>query len=301
MKDVAKSAGVSVATVSYVINNNSRESIPEDTKKRVMDAITELNYIPDLAARALTRKKSGLIGIFIMSMQEESLPWKKNFYAEFIDELIKALYDIGYHVIVEHLNPAKGKLDIIYERALDGAFLLDINEQFIYSTTNIFKVPIILIDSYVEDTLFHKVLADYDLALHESKNILKEDDPFIVLDSMTNKTLIDKLCKLNGFKEDNIFVADNITNLFNFLDSNKQRKGIIFNEFLAILAQDYLSPEQVVVICSSGNEYLLTNYKYKLSFNNKEKAAMAANIIVDYINKHYYSDKFSFVKPSFVK
>ena len=300
MRDVAKSAGVSVATVSYVLNNNDRESISEETKKRVMEAIADLNYIPDLAARALSRKKSGLIGIFIMSNRHESLPWKKCFYSEFVNELIKALYDIGYHVIVEYLDPSKCKLDIIYERALDGAFLLDISEQFIYSTTNIFKVPIVLVDSYIEDTLFHKILADYDSAMDESMNILKEDDPFIVLDSIASKTLIDKFCKSNSFNEENIFVANNAVGLYKFLESNKLKKGIIFNEFLAILAQDYLSPEQVVVICSSGNEYLLTNYKYKLSFNNKEKAAMATSIIIDYINKDYHSDKFSYVKPALV-
>ncbi len=297
MRDVAKAAGVSVATVSYVINNNDKESILEDTKKRVIKAIDELNYIPDLTARALSRKKSGLVGIFIMDNHAEPLPWKKCSYSEFISELIKILYDIGYHAIVEHLDPSNCKLDIIYERALDGVFILGISEQYIYNTTNIFKVPIILVDSYIEDTLFHKVLADYETAISEGMKILGEKEPFIVVDSANSKVLIDKLCQSNKLQEKNIHVISTEEDLYRCLKNNNHRKGIIFNEFLAILAQNHIAAEQLAVICLSGNEYLLSNYKYKLFFNNKEKAALAAEIMIDYINKDYHSNKYSFVKP----
>ena len=55
--DVAKRAGVSVATVSYVMNGrkNGRSRIPDATKQLVLDSARELNYLPNLAARDLRR------------------------------------------------------------------------------------------------------------------------------------------------------------------------------------------------------------------------------------------------------
>lgn len=62
-EDVARLAGVSVATVSYVMNGrkNGRSRIPDATKQMVLDAARELNYLPNLAARDLRRGKTDRI------------------------------------------------------------------------------------------------------------------------------------------------------------------------------------------------------------------------------------------------
>src|SRR5205085_11627680 len=51
--DVARAAGVSRTTVSYVLNNTAHQKIPEDTRQRVLDAAARLAYAPSAAARAL--------------------------------------------------------------------------------------------------------------------------------------------------------------------------------------------------------------------------------------------------------
>src|SRR5215813_10516970 len=62
--DVARRAGVSQATVSYVLNNNTAIAVPADTRQRIQDAIRDLGYIPDRAARSLrTRKTYTIAGI----------------------------------------------------------------------------------------------------------------------------------------------------------------------------------------------------------------------------------------------
>jgi DNA-binding LacI/PurR family transcriptional regulator len=53
--DVARAAGVSKTTVSYVLNDTPRQSIPHETRQRVLDAVNRLNYTPLSAARALRR------------------------------------------------------------------------------------------------------------------------------------------------------------------------------------------------------------------------------------------------------
>lgn len=62
MKAVAKQAGVSQTTVSYVINGVTSANIPEETRQRVRDAIKELGYHPHAAAREMRTNRSHLIG-----------------------------------------------------------------------------------------------------------------------------------------------------------------------------------------------------------------------------------------------
>ena len=60
-KDVALKAGVSQATVSYVMNNDPRQSIPEETRIKVMDAARKLDYQPYAPARSLRLGKSKIL------------------------------------------------------------------------------------------------------------------------------------------------------------------------------------------------------------------------------------------------
>lgn len=64
--DVAKKAGVSVATVSRVVNGNY--PVKEDTKQRVRAAIDELQYVPNIQARELNMKRSSSIGVVVPSL-----------------------------------------------------------------------------------------------------------------------------------------------------------------------------------------------------------------------------------------
>ncbi|MFD0713757.1 LacI family DNA-binding transcriptional regulator [Paenibacillus sp. GCM10027626] len=64
--DVAKHAGVSVAVVSYVVNNKS--NVKEATRQKVLQAIAELGYNPNLTARSLKTKKTGQFGVLFHNL-----------------------------------------------------------------------------------------------------------------------------------------------------------------------------------------------------------------------------------------
>ena len=63
IKDVAKVAGVSATTVSYVLNNNENQTISEETKERVLSAAQELRYVPNYAARIMKNSESHCVGV----------------------------------------------------------------------------------------------------------------------------------------------------------------------------------------------------------------------------------------------
>lgn len=63
LKDIATAAGVTTATVSYVINDTPGQSITDETRERVLRVAHELRYVPNSAARALRRNRSGCVGV----------------------------------------------------------------------------------------------------------------------------------------------------------------------------------------------------------------------------------------------
>ena len=69
LKDVAREAGLSVGTVSRVLNN--RGYISEETRQSVSQAMKKLNYQPNEMARALSRSRSSMIGVIVPSISEE--------------------------------------------------------------------------------------------------------------------------------------------------------------------------------------------------------------------------------------
>ncbi|WP_026532930.1 LacI family DNA-binding transcriptional regulator [Arthrobacter sp. H41] len=92
LRDVALAAGVSIKTVSNVINDY--EHIRADTKRRVLEAITELGYSPNLSARSLRSGRTGVIGLAVPEL-------KLSYFAELADSIIKAAERRGLKVLIE--------------------------------------------------------------------------------------------------------------------------------------------------------------------------------------------------------
>ena len=91
-KEVAERANVSVAVVSYVVNDGPRPVSPE-TRLKVERAIEELGYYPNELARSLSRKQTAMIGLIIPSLINPV-------YAEIADSLTRYCATEGYRVIL---------------------------------------------------------------------------------------------------------------------------------------------------------------------------------------------------------
>jgi len=98
LHDVARRAGVSFKTVSNVINDYPH--VRESTRKKVIDAIRELDYRPNLAARQLRLGRSGVIGVAVPELR---LPY----FAELTAEVIEAAERRGLVVVTEQTNSSR--------------------------------------------------------------------------------------------------------------------------------------------------------------------------------------------------
>ncbi len=119
IKDVAKKAHVSVATVSRVINQKGY--VNEETKNMVLDAIQELNYVPNELARSLFQKKSSIIAVLV--------PHLTNYYFADILQIIEdEIIEKDYRLMVCNIHSIKEKEDkylkIFDQYNVDGLILI---------------------------------------------------------------------------------------------------------------------------------------------------------------------------------
>lgn len=90
IKEVAATAGVSLITVSRVVNDP--EKVKPATRKRVQDAMDALNYYPNHVARAIRSKCSRIVDVFIPSSIDLSNPFVMHFIAGISETLSKHMY-----------------------------------------------------------------------------------------------------------------------------------------------------------------------------------------------------------------
>lgn len=95
MHDVARVAGVSIKTVSNVVNDYPH--VRPATRSRVQAAIEELAYRPNLSARGLRSGRTGVIGLAVPALRE-------NYFAELADHIIRLAETRGVGVVVEQTN-----------------------------------------------------------------------------------------------------------------------------------------------------------------------------------------------------
>ena len=156
IRDVAKEANVSVATISYVLNG--KESISEETRDRVKAAIQKLDYVPDLNARSLSQKNSKLIGVVLPQTEPGSRLMLTNpFYSEIVSSIEYSARVNGYHLLITGTDADADYLKLAMERKLDGIVIIGMYPDQFYNELKKSRIPIVLVDSYCDDHYFHSV------------------------------------------------------------------------------------------------------------------------------------------------
>lgn len=151
MKDVAKLAGVSVGTVSRVINQE--QGIKEITSKKVQQAIDELGYIPDVYARGMKKNKTETIALIVPSV------WHP-FFGEFAFHVEVELSKKGYKLLLCNISGPKRELDYItmlQQNKVDGIIAITYSPIEDYLSSNI---PFVSIDRTYEDKAIACVSSD---------------------------------------------------------------------------------------------------------------------------------------------
>jgi LacI family transcriptional regulator len=176
IKDVAKRAGFSLSTVSFVINNTKGQTIPEHTRNKIMKAVEELEYKPNFMARSMRTKLSNTIGIVT------AYNVKHIYFLEMIDGIMEAAQTQGFGITL-----CKGTTDsqdnssfvrYFEDNRIDGILFISsahsgdtLNENKYIETFKKHRIPYVVIygstsdkdTSYVNIDFFQN---SYDACLH---------------------------------------------------------------------------------------------------------------------------------------
>lgn len=196
--DVARQAGVSMATVSRVVNGNN--NVKETTRKKVMAVIDKLHYRPNAVARGLASKKSTTIGVIIPSMTDL-------LYAN----LAKGIDDVAsmykYNILLTSLN--KG---IVSEQQLFNELLAKQVDGIIYMGESVSpelhkeminsRVPVVFAGAIDDSGKIASVNIDYRTAVRDVVQLLINNGNqqiAMVADDLSNS--INGKYRLQGYRD----------------------------------------------------------------------------------------------------
>lgn len=169
MNDVARLAGVSVATVSYALSG--KRYVSDEVKAKVNDAVNQLLYTPNQTARSLKIGKSNVVFFIVPDIGN-------SFFSTAVEEVENAVSEKGYRLLIantkEDISREILQLQGVNNSVVDGIILastadrLELVQQYFPA-----DVPILLFDRYFENSGLGYVICDCTEALSESIQKLK--------------------------------------------------------------------------------------------------------------------------------
>lgn len=271
-KDVAKAAGVSVATVSYVLNNKEGQKISEDTRKKVLQMANLLHYVPSHEAKSLATGKNNMIGI-IYHVREDS-PSRNLEIMHLVNLLVERFSRMNYSTIIIPFN--SDDADSAPNRMLDGIIAIDIPEKDFKRMADKYFVPIICMDMIVNDFLFYQVYTDMHTLGTKACQTLGPDY-YLLTDAYDNKKYQDYICSIVPQGHALIFSECSEE----LLKQLKGKKILVNGAYLALILSQYVDPEDIAVI-SYQTKHKELSPKAKLIHNDIDrKANMTMNIMLN--------------------
>lgn len=149
IKDVAKKAGVSITTVSFVLNNRTDVVISEEVKKRVLKVARELDYHPSAMAAGLAGKRTRNLGVVFY---QEDKVISNQFYSFVIEGIVKETIEKGFNLFFSYMEAAydgyQSLPKIVREKNVDGVLVIWRNDPKMIADIKERRIPVVAIDNY---------------------------------------------------------------------------------------------------------------------------------------------------------
>lgn len=160
LKDIAAEAGVSLMTVSNVVNGK-QSRVSAATRERIMRIVKERGYVPSASARSLAARSSRLVGLLVPAKDEASLTIDPH-TVEVVGMLERELRRLDYHLMLRGIARRAEITEALRSWNLDGAVLLGFQDAEIdrLKPDAVGKVAMVAMDSYSENPLALEVRSD---------------------------------------------------------------------------------------------------------------------------------------------
>lgn len=248
-KDIARKTGVSITTVSRVINKRDLHKVGKKSQKKVEVLIKKLNFTPNIIARSLVSRKTFNIAVAIKDLEDIINPY----FSQVISGIAYVLEHKGYYLqlvrTVSSKNPPLSPyyLKAVQEKRVDGLLLLseEANDKEVIELCRK-KFPLVLVNRYIKDKNIPSILIDNKKGAYiATRTLIDMGHKRIVFMSGALKFQLDR-DRLKGYKkallENNIkFDKDLVKEgFFNFNKASSALNLLLEQKkpFSAIVASD---------------------------------------------------------------
>lgn len=257
IEEIANLAGVSITTVSFVLNNRDDQKISEETKKKVWQIVNLLGYRPSSFAKNI--RKSSVKKIIAVYTSFSDNPLKKALIGDFLENIVTYFSSTDYGIVF--LNDQIEKIDIA-----DAVVSLDLTKSNFHNFGEHNFIPLIAVDSLINDPVFFQITSDYEKLNSFAENHFSS--PFTFVDILHNDIqlneeikkvfqnviFINEINDLLQINHQNIVVNNEV--LRDLLPANNK---VYFNQQL--LANKYSQIVKCTQFALTHKNHTLHNYK----------------------------------------
>lgn len=278
VKDVAKEAGVSVATVSYIMNNRTDQKISEETRKKVLQIANLLNYTPSFAAKSLATGKNNIIGV---SYRLNPMTPSRNLeIISFTNLLIERLNRLKYDVLFMPIRANEDNIPL--NRNIDGIITIDLPHDEFKELADNYFVPIINVDMIVNDSLFYQVYSDIPAGIEKASDYAG-DDFYFILEKCENANYTEFITSTLPKERIIYYTETSIPEIKKI----KNKKAVVLGSCLALIIMPYLIPDNLTVISSNDSHIILPDTIHVVNNDISKKANLAINILLNAMDRKF--------------
>lgn len=180
IKEIAKIANVSAATVSHVLNDSAK--ISEETRRKVLELVKELNYTPNTIAKSLKLKKTHTIGVIMEDITVFNAPEIINGINEFTEENnyniilnnIRLYKRIGnqYNETHKYKNVISDITQVLLGKQVDGIIYVGSHFRDVAGILDVARIPVVNVYCYSSEDSKYSVIYDDEKAAFDATNYL---------------------------------------------------------------------------------------------------------------------------------
>lgn len=278
VKDVAREAGVSVATVSYIMNDRKDQKISDETRKKVLQIANLLNYRPSHAAISLATGKTNVIGVaYYLDPHTPSRNMEINTFVNLlIERLNRMKYDILFIPVTENEDT------ITTNRNIYAIIAIDLSKEQFKCLSEKYLVPIINVDMLVHDDLFYQIYTDYPSLIKKAVDVIG-NDYYLLIDKFANENFCSFITE--SIPSDRVVMMSQISH--DALKKLSGKKVIVIGTYLGLVIQPYLAESDIVVISSEESNCVLSDKIHIVHNDISKKANLTMNILLNALNRNF--------------
>ena len=269
--DVAKEAGVSLATVSRVINGS--DVVREDTRIKVEEAINKLGYKPNAIAQGLALSKTTTIALIVPGT---NIFMTNQMINGLLDVAKIYKYNIVLHSVSEGISQMEDVIDNIIKSRADGVIIFNdkLNRNELH-TLNSYQIPIVVIGNKISDDMIGSVYIDYENLAYETvtKYLDKGIEDIAVVEDRKNPSYIRQLLrgihrayeerglKFNQYIEIEKEYRSSYLYLKEYFKTHKHEMVLTYRDSQALAVLNTAKengiavPEEMEIICVNDSKY----------------------------------------------